>query len=331
MTSMLDGAPVAVTIIKATFDISDPAHPVMAATQEPVIITPMFVADDPAATVLRCVENTPDHDGTDVIINACAHAPDGVPVETMQVDARIADRQIAMSVTGNRVWEKRMLQVRPSAPDPFTKMPLIYERAFGGGHASSSGATPVEDRRNPAGCGYCEDATALIGTPVPNIEWPDSLLSRAKNTVQTPVAGFAAIPPSWEPRSTLAGTYDDLWERTRMPHWPVDAQPDFFRVAHPALQFSEALRGHEIITLTNMTANGSLSFRLPRLIPTVRNRIHGAWSRQQVPLRRVIIEPEQNRLVMVWRALTLCGSDPRVIEKTTVDLRRMVRAGKGTA
>ncbi|MEL7090412.1 MAG: DUF2169 domain-containing protein [Pseudomonadota bacterium] len=332
LLSGLNATHVFTVVLKATYDIAENGDVTPADLQEPVSLSAVPSVEGTASTLVREVELTLDHPGTDVIVNGSVHAPNARPVSHLDAAMDINGVRIQFRCHGDRVWEKRGWSVLPSAPEPFAKMPLIYERAFGGGHAADASQTgAVEDPRNPIGKGYCTDPSRVIGAPVPNFESAQTPLSEAKANKIFPVIGLAARPAEWEPRRSYGGTYDDAWMKSRMPHWPSDVDPRFFRVAAPALQFPNPLVGHERVVLHNMSRSGQLAFKLPRVIPIVRTTMAGRIIPQEVNLRRVIIEPDLGKLVMLWRSTLDCGADGRHVEKTVVDLRPMRRATPAVA
>ena len=322
----LEGDHLLVVGVKATFDLKANNPPELAAVQDPVTVTPLFVGDDAQATMLRDVELTMDHDGTDVVVNGIAHAPGGKPTDSVLTSVKIDQIEAQAMVTGDRVWTESVLHVVPSDAQPFVTMPIIYERAFGGGHATDAGE--VWDERNPIGNGYCEDPARLIGQSVPNVEDPNALIKRAKGRQICPVAGFASRPGSWAPRSALGGTYDDAWLKNRMPHWPHDLQSGFFRVAAPSLQSAKVFRGHEQVTLRNLTPEGMMQFAIPRVAPIVRVQMRQERVSIPVAMRRIIIEPSLGKLVLFWRATMNCGQSGRRVERISIDQKRIVRAGE---
>ncbi len=320
----VDGQHVLVVVIKATFDLAQGAAPVMSGVQEPVVKTPLYLGDDPKATLLRDLELTLDHPGTDVVVNGSAHAPGGKMVSEVLAGVTVGPVSARVRVTGPRVWVRGLTGVVPDAPEPFARMPIIYENAWGGGQETAKG--PIWDERNPAGSGFAADPAQLLGQPAPTVEDPDDPVGRATARAVTPVAGFAAQPVTWFPRRGMGGTYDEHWQNTRMPFWPDDVQPGFFRVAAPALQSPKTLRGHEPVSLRNLTPDGEMAFRIPRVIPTVRTMVAGRWVQQEVNMRRIIIEPDLGKLVLMWRAVYPCGADGRKITRISVDQKRIVRA-----
>src|SRR3984893_10027024 len=70
--------------------------------------------------------------GVDLVIVGQAHAHNGSNVREMHVTLQVGKFMRALKVTGDRFWKRRALGWRPSDPAPFEKMPMTYERAFGG-------------------------------------------------------------------------------------------------------------------------------------------------------------------------------------------------------
>lgn len=291
---------------------------------EPIAKVPRFLDDDPTKTLLRDAELTLDHPGSDVIVAGVAQTPRGAAVEQLVAEVRVAKAHAAALVTGDRYWERRNGKLLPTPPEPFSRIPLTYCRAFGGQDPKDPS---MHDPRNPIGRGFSMSVDMLAGLPLPNVEDPTSPLRTPVAGATVPVAGFAARPALWEPRRSLAGTYDEAWQRTRLPHWPADMDTGFFRPAAPALQLTEPLVGHEEVTLTNLSPGGQMTFRIPRraLFCLVkfsdRSRIE---LRPQI--RRIIIEPELRTLHVLWRAELDCGPDARRVAKIIVDQRRIVRS-----
>ena len=95
--------------------------------------------------------------------------------------------QKLLRVSGDRVWGAG----GPSAPEPFTRMPLVYERAFGGVDrqvARSRSATGTGAIRSARGFAVTRDN--LDGVPLPNIEYPDELIASWDDRPRP--AGFGA-------------------------------------------------------------------------------------------------------------------------------------------
>lgn len=117
-------------IAKATFRF-DGRGQVEAETQAPI---PLFDKDVetplgllPADTLGRSGERF------EVMLLGCAHAPGQRSTTELRVRLQVGSEQREMAVFGDRVWESGADGAhRIGAPAPFTSMPLVYERAFGG-------------------------------------------------------------------------------------------------------------------------------------------------------------------------------------------------------
>ena len=74
--------------------------------------------------------------------------------------------------------------------------------------------------------------------------------------------GFGPIAQHWQARVSLAGTYDEAWEKSRRPLPPADFSPAFFNVAPADQQLDGYVPGEEV-RLVNMTTASQDRFRLP--------------------------------------------------------------------
>jgi hypothetical protein len=141
-----------------------------------------------------------------------AYAPPGKPARQVDVTLKIAAISKTLRVFGNRYWKQGALGVAMTEPEPFEKMPLVYERAFGGKDLASPDPTKQSwERSNPVGCGFALEAGHLADQRAPNVELPTSLISSWR---QRPApAGFGPIGAHWTPRCKWGGTYDAKWEK----------------------------------------------------------------------------------------------------------------------
>ena len=163
-------------------------------------------------------------------------------------------------VVGNRRWERGLFGLKPSASEPITRLPIIYERAYGGyDHTDPDPKKQCMDPRNPVGCGVAAESGRRVGQPLPNFEYPHGNLEKAGP------AGFGAIDSFWSPRREFAGTYDEAWERDRLPLLPEDWDSRSL-LCSPADQRPDShLRGGDFVELINLTPDGKLRFALPRV------------------------------------------------------------------
>src|SRR5262249_1683672 len=149
-----------------------------------------------------------------------------------------------------------------------------YERAYGGADLKADDPKKHDwDRRNPVGTGFAVAPEHLVGEKVPNIEDPrDS--NRTWRERPRP-AGFGPIPADWMPRVKWAGTYDERWQKERLPLLPEDFDDRFYLCAPEDQQAPHFLKGDEEVRLRNLTPEGSLRFRLPRVALGFSTRFSG--------------------------------------------------------
>lgn len=241
---------------------------------------------------------------TDVVLIGNAVAAGGRIAE-MDVTLRVGRLQKTVHILGDRVWTKRIGGgIGMTSPQPFESIPLVYERAFGGWDRSS----PEEkdhrcEPRNPVGTGFRNGRAAFQeGIRLPNLEEPRHPIKSFTDT--PPPAAFGFVSPGWQPRATLAGTYDDTWLRTRMPALPADFDRRFFNAASPGL--SGAIVGGEAVVVEGVGTKGPISFALPKVpSPTCIIEPRGrAGQHAQTRLDTVVIDADTNRLLLLWRGIT---------------------------
>jgi hypothetical protein len=260
-------------VVKATFEL---IHGEAARLVAP---EPVRTADEPRAgggSLLHARENAPHVPGAGVVLSGRACAPAGKLVPSMSVRLGISrDRPLidkTLHVFGARS------AASPSAVTPFQKIPLVYERAFGGPGVSE----------NP------------VGTGAPGSPWLPNLLD--PRAPRRP-AGFGPLAGSWTPRRAFLGGADPgLLEQ------PVlEVPPGFdwrcFQPA-PADQQLDALQGDEWIVLDGMhPAMPRLQTRLPRPKAHARRVPVGGGEVQPITLRAdmLVIDADRGVASLVWR------------------------------
>jgi hypothetical protein len=300
--------------VRATFDIDRAGSLKLADEQPPPILAPEH-RGEPAATSLRV-----DSDllalkpTTDVLLDASAHAPKAKATATVPVTLRIGPLEKTLLVHGTRVYYRGIVGLTTSAPRPFTTRPLHYELAYGG--TDTSHADPRKhriDARNPVGKGFSVDAARLEGQEAHAIEYPSG------DPAKLGPAGFGPIDRSWAPRRELAGTYDASWEQKKRPLLPDDYDERFALGAPGDQRLPGYLRGGEQLDLVNMTPDGALRFRLPKLALQFatffghRREDHGG------NLATVLVEPDKMRIALTWQtALLVRARQTEKLDKTTI-------------
>jgi hypothetical protein len=320
-----EGDQIWTVVVKATYHFDEHGSVDLHPDQEPVFAAPVYEGEPDASSLLREPELVYEHPGTDVYLLASAHAPEQRPVESLLVRAVVGPVQKTLKVYGERLWLKGLTSIYPSSPQHFVHMPIRYERAYGGTVTASDGTSIAREPRNPIGRGFAKKADSLADTFLPNIEDPQHLI-RSWHDHPLP-AGFGPIPPMWAPRLQYAGTFDAHWRDHRMPLPPQDFDARYAQAAHPDLVSQEALRGGEEVVLENLTPESLCRFRLPRARLIIRTYAEGSWLLQNSQLDRIIIEPDQRKLAMVWRSTLNCRGYGRKIRASTIELKPWRTAG----
>jgi hypothetical protein len=224
----------------------------------------------------------------DVIVVGSAYSPSSRPATEVAVSLRVADIHKRLRVTGDRIS-------RAAGALPFARMPIVYERAYGG--TTRDGQV---HRANPIGVGYRDAASAdpTVATGVPNIEYLDQRSGGRENQP----AGFGVISRNWVPRVGLAGTYDQAWLDAVWPLPPKDFDP-LFNQAAPADQQTAAIVGGETVELINLTEAGDWRFRLPRLDVPVRLVFEDRVEDRGTRIDTVFIDSDRRIVVLKTRIM----------------------------
>jgi hypothetical protein len=294
-----------VVAVKGTFDILPDGTTKLADEQEQPLYGEEYSGEPGKSSILYDGDLTGPKRNTDVIVNGHAYAPGGNPVTEIIVTMKVHKITKQLRVSGDRRWERGLLGLTMSSPGPFDKMPLVYERAFGGWDTKPEKVSDQRlEPRNTIGAGFAIRAEHLVDQPLPNVEDPKHPISSWRD--RPPPAGFGVVASYWMPRLKYAGTYDDKWQRERFPLLPNDFDERFFQSAPEDQQVPGFLRGGEQVELTNLSPEGFLKFQLPRVYPGFvtrfgRDRVdHGAR------LHTVILEPDDPRVIMVWHTSLTC-------------------------
>ncbi|MDY0743286.1 DUF2169 domain-containing protein [Paucibacter sp. R3-3] len=312
------GAEIWVLAVRGTFDVLANGRVAVSARQSPPALGPVHFGD-PATSSLRF-----DSDfhmakpTTDILLHGHAYAPAGRPATRVDVTMRVGDVEKTLRVTGDRVFGQGLFGTGYGPAQPFERMPLRYERAYGGLAGNGDDPHQVEPL-NPLGTGFAPQP----GARAPNLAYQG-------REDKGPPACFGPLPPHWPQRLAHAGTYDEVWCRDRLPLYPDDLDDRFFLSA-PRDQWPLAhLRGGEPVSLYNLDPTGLLQFALPRLAFRFETHFRG---RQPVlhrgTLNSVILEPDLRQVCMVWHSALPAHADVHRLERTFVRQLNMINSRAG--
>lgn len=297
-----EGAELRAVTIKGTFALSDTGAISLAQPQVPLLPKPTFTGDPANSSLLYDAELLPARQATDVIVLGHAYAPGKQPVHELNVQLSVGSLVKRLCVFGDRVWERGPKGLIASRPQLFTQMPLVYERAFGGGVPTSNDQSG--EARNPVGVGFFSTEADALGGKLPNLERPDQRISRWQDRPLP--AGFGPIAPSWSPRRERAGTFDEQWREQRMPLPPEDLDLRYYQCAPDDQQLSPFLSGGESVELLNLTPDGCLRFTLPNASLELFTDVGGETRTHAATLQTVRIEPDARRLTLIWYSQLAC-------------------------
>jgi hypothetical protein len=245
----------------------------------------------------------------EVVLLGQAHAPGGVPCRRMPVSMMVGSTRRDLVVTGDRQWETLPDGRRPSDPQPFTVMPLTWERAFGGTSAieiDRESFVDLCDVRNPAGRGWDPSIAAQglraqlkppAGYPrfdptrlLPNVERPESLITAWEDSPE---------PACWAPVPTTSALHAQRMIQNG-PDGPL-VGPGVFHRAHPDWVLPRVPDAGALVEVHGVTERGPWAFSLPRLGVQIDLRT-GDLTRTMVLAPQVLVLlPEESRGYLVYR------------------------------
>lgn len=332
MVSDRNGAAQWVVAIKGTYRIHPDGRPQLleADEQTPVNYAPEHLGDALTTGLRHECDLDYLRQRTDVLLHGHAHAPGGRPVNQIDVSLQVGPIAKTLRVFGDRTWRRGIAGPETGSPEPCTKMPIVWERAYGG--CDTQSADPGEhgyEPRNPVGTGFATDSSRVLGQRVANVELPGQLISGWKNR---PVpAGFGPVARHWSPRRELAGTYDERWEKERLPLLPHDFNELFFQCAPSDQQVDGYLCGDEPVLLRNLSPEGDISFRLPTETFVLRTLMGGQWIERRPDLHEVTLLPDERKLVMLWKSVLPCHAHRLTLDRTFIQHKRRVRVSAEVA
>jgi len=297
------GADKVVVAIKGTFTMpKDSVVKIKLADEQlPVLYCDEYFGEPKTSSIKYPADMVLGKVGTDIGLVGHAYSNNGALIKQIPVSITVGELQKNILVVGDRHWEENKLMPGFSISEPafFTKMPLLFERAFGGYDQSHKNEKDHRwNRENPIGTGFRINKDAVANHLLPNLEDPKNLISHWND--KPPVMGFGFIDSSWEPRIKYAGTYDKDWQKNQSPLLPIDFKIDFFNSASAGLRSQQFVCGGEDVRLENVSQRGLLHFKLPQINIRCTSHIGDTHNTEDAQLWTLLFEPDEERFYLVW-------------------------------
>ena len=178
----------------------------------------------------------------EVLVAGDACAPAGRPVRSLVVNLELGPIRKRLAVFGRRWWRYGPDGPLMTGPQPFERVPLGWNNAFGGAGCAE----------NPLGKGADSKAAIRRGEPaeLPMIEAPEALITDIAH--RPAPAGFGPRAEDAPSRLAFAGDYDDAWLRDDFPGPGRGFDWRYYNAACPDQQTTCELRGDEPFRITSM-------------------------------------------------------------------------------
>ncbi|WP_311031915.1 DUF2169 family type VI secretion system accessory protein [Mesorhizobium koreense] len=293
-----------VVVVKGTFDFPDtPGGPVRkSAGQVPLVMADTQTGEPGYSATLWETDFAFRKPRCDVIANGCAYAPGGRPAERVPVGIKVGNWSKRFEVVGNREWRAVGPVFAATAPQPFLKMPISYDNAWGGtDRLNPEDRQPGSYRGNPVGTGWAQTRNQRF---IPGLRLPNT--QAVGEEIRSPFGDYrpmscGPMERGWPGRIEYGGTYDQNWIDNVFPFLPEDFDERYFQMA-PLDQQIDHPKGGEEVTLINLTPEGRVSFRLPptALPMTLFEGREKAYETNALP-DTILLDPEYRRFSLVWR------------------------------
>lgn len=302
-----EGYDFCVVAIKGTFLIEKDGNLVLSDEQAPMVYADEHYGDPGTTPIKYECDFAPYKPGTDMLVNGHAYSETGKPISQTTVALAVGQIKKIVKVFGDRVWQGGVTGFRASSPVRFIKMPLSYDRAFGGSDNSHKEQSKHgSELRNLVGTGFLKnsDLNNIENSPLPNLEDPSALI-KSWSDKPSPV-GFGVIGRGWQPRIKYAGTYDEKWLEERFPFLPNNFDEQYFHSASRDQQLPSLVGGQKIRCI-NMTPEHELTLTVPSIEVPVEYCFRDRTESVTPKLDTFLIEPDEGRVLMTWRCRVALG------------------------
>ena len=227
-------------VVFTYFSFSNPDEPLLESE-----MWPFFQGEAGRETIL---DEVMPKGSSEVLVMGHCHVPGGRPAQKARVSLDMGPVSKSLEISGDRVWleDRGSGIIRdgwvPGEPEPFVRMPLTWQKAFGGGAFAF----------NPLGKGYLAqgDQPAPGQSPLPNLEYPGQMMA-GPWAVPTPAA-FGVVDMMWPQRHSKVGTYDENYLEKYFPGLVPDTDWGFFNLAQEDQQKAGPWQPCDEFTLRGM-------------------------------------------------------------------------------
>ncbi len=313
-----DGREILIVAAKGTFAIPADGQASLSPEQLPLTKSDEFTGEPGLSAPLYETDYSHLKPYCDVVLNGNAYAPGRRPTPRVTVGLSV-DGVMSKSfdVVGERQWRATAFGTKVSEPEAFTQMPISYDRAYGGTAVDPAKPDHVLTYLpNPVGRGYYPLTKELDGKPLPTTQERGRDATEVAGDYRPMWSGF--IGRSWPPRVRFAGTYDKEWLDEQAPFWPDDFDYRYFQ-STPANQQIPYPQGDEEITLLNLAPEGLTRFRVPKeSVPILLIPYQGEDRWVDGVIDTMLIEPDQGRVALTWRAILPLKKDVFEVREVVV-------------
>lgn len=303
------GRELLVVVIKGTFRFPEAGeqstHFALHEKQAPLVMADTFTGEPGLSAPVHEVDFAPRKPRCDILLLGQAHAPNGRPATRVDVGLRVGPWHKRFTAVGPRHWDCGLATLRATSPEAFISQPVSYDVAFGGTDLHHEDpAQHAAFMANPAGRGFHKHLRKewVDGKPLPLTEESGQTVTDPQGNYR-PMA-FGPVGRGWEPRSKLAGTYDDEWLDKHFPFLPPDFDEQYFQAAplDQQVPLDTFNAGPTEVMLHNLTPEGTTRFSIPSLAAPVHVfPKSGGREDYSAVLDTIVIEPEERRYSLTWR------------------------------
>lgn len=310
-----DGLESLIVVVKAAFDLTHTER--LLDEQIPVHLSDAYWGEPGASSLKEASEMHLHKAMTDFIVTGHAGTPDGRDVDRCQFSVSLGEFGFQAVICGERRFVGRGGLI--TSPRPFERMPLIWERSFGGGSPGDEKKKPDFDEGNPVGSGYLgrRQEAEVEGELAPSVEDPRYLVRKLGDRGK-PVGG-SFVAPQWKVRRQFAGTYDAKWQRSRAPYLPQDYDRRFQQTAPEGMRLQAPPPPGQKIVVQGLCGYTPIVAAIPRRAAKIAVQVKGQEQTPETKLETIRVDGDRGALALTWRAVLSCDRALHDVQTVTIE------------